>query len=209
MKRITRFSFVLVAFALTVPSIFAGEKGLPPGLQKKDKLPPGWEKKQGRESENAAPATPAAPATTTNAAKATPATPATPAPTATNAAAKAPAPERSARAMRADIDQRVQVLNTLDNKTAARRAGVAAIVKETGTTTRVIENLRKEFPDLGTGGLLIATEIAAQTKKPAANFVRQRVDGKPWARIAAEHNVKLETIEAKLARVEDAMRNVK
>jgi hypothetical protein len=217
MKKITRFSFALIAIALAVPAVHAGENGLPPGLQKKDKLPPGWEKKmkhQGEETATAAgtnavvvPATPAVPAAPSVS------TPAVPAPAVGSVPAKvpapAPAPERTARAVKADIDQRVQVLNTLDNKTAARKAGVATIMKETGLTTRAIENVRKEFPEVGTGGLLIASEIASQTKKPVINFVRQHKDGKPWTKIAAEHNVKLDTIDAKLARVEASMRAAK
>ena len=198
MRRFTRFSFGLIAVALALPALHAADKDLPPGLQKKDQLPPGLQKKEQlppglekRQVPDAAPATPVPPA----------ATPGTP--------AKAQVPERSAKAVKADIDQRITAVNTLDNKPAVRRAGVAAIVKETGTSEKVIENLRKEFPEIGTGGLLIATELAAKTKKPAANFVRQRVEGKSWTRIAAEHDVNLETIDAKLNRVEEAMRKAK
>lgn len=232
MKRILIIAWTA---ALAVTSLHAGDKDLPPGLQKKDKLPPGIAKKQGRTSKEAAPAAPgqtnvgAAPAPAPTIPGAT--APATPVPSATTPVvatpakpavpasapvvgtpaktAPAPAPERTTRELRADIDKHVQTVNTLDNKPAARRAGVSAIMKETGATAKAVENLRTQFPDLGTGGLLIAAEIASQTRKPAANFIRQRMDGKPWARIAAEHKVQLDGIDAKLARVESAMRAVK
>lgn len=188
MKRFTRFSFALITVALALPALYAADKDLPPGLQKKDQLPPGLQKKQPPE---VAPVTPVPPTGVPG------------------APAKAQVPERSAKALKADIDQRITAVNTLDNKPAVRRAGVAAIIKETGTTQKVVDNLRKEFPEMGTGGLLFATELAAQTKKPAANFVRQHTEGKSWERIATDHSVKLEPIDAKLARVEEAMRKAK
>jgi hypothetical protein len=222
---------VVCAVALSAATLHADDKdkdkdkGLPPGLQKKDKLPPGIAKKQKKGSEEAAsaatatPATPAAPGSNVVAAPAPATTPAVPppapvvtttakpaVPAPTTPVKPAPVPERSTRELRADIDKHIQTVNTLDNKAVARRAGVKAIMKETGATEKTIENLRKNYPELGTGGLLIATEISAQTRKPAANFVQQRAEGKPWAKIAAEHQVKLDGIDAKLGRVETAMR---
>jgi hypothetical protein len=57
--------------------------------------------------------------------------------------------------------------------------------------------------------LLMANAIAAQSKRPVGNLFRQHAEGKPWERIAADHQVNLEDLDGKLSRVETAMRNAK
>jgi len=199
----------VLALTLCAVIVHAGENGVPPGLQKKGGVPPGLAKKQRQAEEEiegktnvvAVPAVPA-PVNSGSGVHA-------PVPAAVPATPTAATPERSARAVKAEIDQRVEVVNRLDDRAPARRAALSAIAKETGASARALENQRREYPKIGTGGLLIANELAAQTKKPAGNFLKEHSEGKTWTRIAAEHHVKLDDIDAKLGRVEQAMQNPK
>src|SRR5688572_22356363 len=172
------------------------EKGLPPGLQKKDKLPPGIAKKQ-TEGTTAATNAPAAPAATTPGVTAPPtAVPRTPTPSAT-------------RGTKVDLSKRAQAVNSLDDREGVRRAGIAAIATETGADLSTVQRQHREHEKLGTAGLFFANAIAAKTGKPAGTYIRQHADGKSWEKIAEDNKVSFEELDAKLARVEAAMRSAK
>ena len=174
------------------------EKGLPPGLQKKDKLPPGIAKKQTGGTTAATnvivPDAPAAPVAKT------PGAPASPAP------APAPAP---ARGTKVDLGKRAQAVNNLDDREGVRRAGIAAIATETGADLSTVQRQHREHEKLGTAGLFFANAIAAKTGKPPGTYIRQHADGKSWEKIAEDNKVSFEELDAKLARVEAAMRSAK
>src|SRR4051812_19013625 len=123
----------LALLALTVMATSAAdEKDLPPGLRKKDKLPPGWEKKLGKEAETGkqtvTTATNTANGVVTDAKTAT--TPAV-APVVSAPPAKLPVQvkARSQQEVKASFEKNVHNVNTLDNKPPARAAGFAAIAK--------------------------------------------------------------------------------
>jgi hypothetical protein len=211
---------IAITFVCAISAVHAGdEKGLPPGLQKKDKLPPGWEKKQhsAQATTNApAVATPAAPAaaptsvpaapTTANPAPAVAATPAVAAPVKTPAPAPTPRPPKE---VKAEMNNRIESVNKLDNKTAARKAGMEAAAKETGVPLSKLQAQRKEHPDVGIGSLVMANSIAAQTKKKPGQLLENHQAGKSWAEIAKDNNVDMEALDAKLGRVEQSMKNAK
>ena len=113
------------------------------------------------------------------------------------------------RTAQVDLDRRTRAINTLDNRDAARRAGLAAIALETGLTVATLQKQRRDHESIGTAGLLLANSIAAKTKKPVGTYFRQHAEGKSWEKIAADNQVRLEDLEAKLTRVENAMRSVK
>jgi hypothetical protein len=178
------------------------EKDLPPGLQKREgNLPPGIAKKRG-------------PGETTTITTNIIVTnvivtniqgrvPAKPAPSSPGVATPA------TRTAQVDLDRRTRAINTLDNRDAVRRAGLAAISRETGLTVAALQKQRGDHDGIGTAGLLLANAIAAKTKKPVGTYFRQHAAGKSWEKIATDNQVNLEDLEAKLARVESAMRNVK
>ena len=189
-----------------VPPGLEKKGGVPPGLQKKDKLPPGIAKKQGNDAKEATPSAPAAPA---------PGTPAPGVPTPPAATPTAPKPETKTpdapplRQLRADITKHARAINTLDNRAPARRAGLEAIAKETGVSVPTLQAQHRQHQEVGTAGLFMANVIAGHTKRPAGNYLRQAAEGKPWERIAADNGVNLEDLDAKLGRLEEAMRNAK
>jgi hypothetical protein len=196
---------LLLSLAFAVTAVYADkdkdkdkEKDLPPGLRKKDKLPPGIAKRQGVQGTSITTNVIVTNVMVTNI-------------TVTNfpgrAATVPSAP--TVRQGKIDLDPRVRSINTLDNRDAVRRAGMAAIARETGVPLTTLQKQRAANENIGTGGLLIANTIAARTKKPAANYFSQHVAGKSWERIATENQVSLEELDAKLGRVEEAMRKAK
>ena len=200
MKKFTLMTLFAVAFTC---SVSAGEKELPPGLQKKDKLPPGIAKRGIAEERvvvvtntvvvPAAPA-PAAPAAVATATR-TPEASATTAPT--------------LRQLRVDITKHARAINTLDNRAPARQAGLEAIAKETGVSVPTLQVQHRQHQEIGTAGLLMANVIAVQTKRPAGNYLRQAAEGKPWEHIAADNGVNLESLDAKLGQLEETMRSAR
>ena len=207
MKKLTLIA--LVTAAVISPAVAADnkdkekDKGIPPGLQKKDKLPPGIAKKQAQET--TATPTPAVPVPAPQPVPPAPATPNAP---------KLPEPGKTPPApttgqLKVDLDKRARTINTLDNKTATRRVGLDAIAKETGVSVATLQAQHRQHQEIGTAGLLMANAIAAQTKRPAGAYLRQAAEGKPWVRIAADSGVNINELDAKLARVEEAMRDAK
>ncbi len=119
--------------------------------------------------------------------------------------------ERRQRAERrgapADIDRLVREINVLDNKPAAKRAGLAAISKETSIPLNKIEDARADHPTVGLAGLFMAHELSARTKKPVNQFIQEQQTGKSWTELARANRQDLATIEDKLARIQQAMEN--
>lgn len=111
------------------------------------------------------------------------------------------------RDTRIDIDRRIQAINRLDNKPAAKMAGLAAISKETAVPLPTIEAEVKQHPNVGLAGIFLAHELATHTHKPLDQFIRQRQAGKMWTEIATANGENLAAIDAKLTRIEEAMRN--
>jgi len=143
--------------------------------------------------------------------------PQTPAPASTPPPAPTPAPSRpkepvgtsparSAKEIKAEFERQMRQVNTLDNSAQKANAGLAAIAKETGVPLATIEAQRKQY-GTGTGGLLLANEMANATGKPAATFLKQR-QNREWDRIATENKFDLSTVLPKLDRVRASMEAV-
>ena len=114
-----------------------------------------------------------------------------------------------ARETKADIDQRISAINRLDNNKAALTAGMAAVSKETAVPLPKIEAEHKEHPNVGLAGLAVAHDLAVRTHKPVEHFLNARKAGKSWQAIAKDNGVTLAEVEAKLNRIEEAMRSAK
>jgi hypothetical protein len=227
MKNMILRTLLTTALAVSAFAADNEEKKLPPGLQKKEgKLPPGQAKKRGAGEEQVRTVTNTVYVTNTVTAAPTPgapATPTTPAVTTVPAVTKAPGTPNTAPAPKppvvpaatpvkvekADLEKRVKTVNNLADKEAPRRAGLDAISKETGVPLAKLQAQRREHDGIGLAGLTMANVIAGKTGKPAATYIRAHLSGKPWDKIATDNGVKLEELDAKVARVEEAMRNAK
>ncbi len=108
-----------------------------------------------------------------------------------------------------DIEKRIQTLNRLDNNPASMRAGMAAVSKETAVPLPTIEAEHKEHPSVGLAGLFVAHELATRTHKPVEQFLKAHASGKSWSQIAAANGENLDVLEAKLTRIESAVRDAK
>src|SRR5215211_6141702 len=106
-----------------------------------------------------------------------------------------------------DIDRRIQTINRLDNNASAKQAGMAAVSHETAVPLTTIEAEAKDHPTLGLGGLFMAHELSVKTKKPADQLIKTRQGGKTWSEIARDNNANLSDLDAKLTRIENALRN--
>lgn len=131
-----------------------------------------------------------------------------------NAADKEAQKERRAvraeqREAKADIDNRIMAINRLDNNQAAMMAGMAAVSKETAVPLPTIQAEHKEHPGVGLAGLAVAHELAVRTHKPVEQFLKARRADRSWQEIAKTHGVSLDELDAKLTRIEEAMRNAK
>src|SRR4051812_22678527 len=113
------------------------------------------------------------------------------------------------RADRGDIDKRIHEINTLDNRPSALRAGMAEASKQTAIPLRTFEEQHKAHRGVGLAGLFVANELAARTRKPAAQFIKQREEGKTWNELATANGESLDTLDSKLIQVENAMKNAK
>jgi hypothetical protein len=111
------------------------------------------------------------------------------------------------RETKADIDKLVRDINKLDNSPAAMRAGMAAVSKETAVPLPTIEAEHKDHPKVGLAGLFVAHELATHTSQPVDKFIKQHESGKTWTELATAQNQDLGSIEAKLSRIEAALKN--
>jgi hypothetical protein len=195
------FLALLVAASVGLQAADKGkEKDLPPGLRKKETLPPGIAKKRGADAGRTTVVTTNVIVTNVMVTNIQARTPHQPAPVVTQL------PRREAKV---DLDRHIRAINSLDNRDAVRRAGLSAVAEETGVSVSTLQKQRRGNPNVGTAGLLVANVIAAVTPGGVAVHFRQHAAGKSWERIAADHQVNFDELQAKLARVENVMRAVK
>ncbi|HWN95236.1 MAG TPA: hypothetical protein VNT99_09395 [Methylomirabilota bacterium] len=119
------------------------------------------------------------------------------------------AEKQEARETKGDIDKRIAAINRLDNNKPSLMAGMAAVSKETAVPLPKIEAEHKEHPNVGLAGLFVAHDLAVRTHKGVEHFLDARKKGRSWAEIAKANGVNADELEAKLNRIEDAMRNAK
>jgi len=108
-----------------------------------------------------------------------------------------------------DIDKRIEAINRLDNRPAALHAGMAMVSKETAVPLPKIEAEHKEHPKVGVAGLFMAHELAVHTHKSVDHFIQAHKDGKSWNELATANGEKLGQLDAKLAQIEQTMREAK
>ena len=113
------------------------------------------------------------------------------------------------RETKSDIESRIQALNRLDNNPSSMRVGMAAVSKETAVPLPKIEAEHKEHPGVGLAGLFVAHELSTRTHKPVEHFLKARGAGKSWAEVAVANGENLDVLEAKLSRIEQAVRDAK
>ncbi len=102
------------------------------------------------------------------------------------------------------MDRRLTRISALDRATAASNARFIAVSKETGVPIATLEAQQRAHP-VGSGGILIANEMAKATGKPAGTFLTQRLRGRDWTVIAEENKFDLAPVLPKLERVQASL----
>ena len=186
-------------------------KKAPPGLQKKDGVPPGQAKKKGQagsdgtSSATAAPA-PAPAATAPAAATATAAAPA-PAPAVAKAEA-APAKAVAPAEPKATLESnRLAINQATQSNPAMHKVALQHISKETGVSLEHLREQDKNFPEASDTGLLLGNVIAKKANVKFGDVIHARQNGKQWHEIAKAHNVDVGLLVQKSSQLVQTLRD--
>src|SRR4051812_9877401 len=101
-----------------------------------------------------------------------------------------------------ELDDRAQTVNALADKRGGMREALHDVSIETGVPMEELQAMRDKHPDVGPAGILIASVLADNTKKPAEQFLSRHVNGKGWAAIARDNDVPLDKINERLSHLE-------
>ena len=79
---------------------------------------------------------------------------------------------------------------------------VAAVSDITGVPQDQVQTLANSHPKAGAGGVLIASVLADETKKPPESFLQTHDSGKSWETIASDNKVSLDKLDLRLNHVQ-------
>ena len=102
----------------------------------------------------------------------------------------------------AKFDARAHSLNMSVEKNGTVADAYHAVSVETGVPQEKIDAMHKNHPKAGPAGILAACVLAAETKKDPDRFLTRFSNGRDWTSIAADNNVPIERLNARLERVE-------
>src|SRR5262249_16432432 len=103
---------------------------------------------------------------------------------------------------RAELDTRVQSVNSLAQRRGGTKDALHNISVETGVPIDRVQQMHDNHPNAGAGGIMVACVLADDTKAPANQFLSHHENGRSWASIARENNVPLDHINGKLDNLE-------
>jgi hypothetical protein len=109
---------------------------------------------------------------------------------------------QSRAANKDELESRAHTVNAMADKRGGMREAIHDVSVETGVPTETLQRMHDRHPDAGAAGLLIASVLADNTKKPAEEFLSRHINGKGWAAIARDNNVPLDKINGRLDRLE-------
>jgi hypothetical protein len=114
-------------------------------------------------------------------------------------------PSLPAQEGRERLQQQMRDVNDAANKPGRMKIAMERISTETGVPLEQVRAMHKRQPGAGASGILIACVLAAETKKSPERFLDRHVEGKSWADIAHDNNVKLAKLNVRLDNVERAL----
>jgi hypothetical protein len=98
----------------------------------------------------------------------------------------------------AHFKKRADQINAAAQKPGVMQVALKTISVETGVPLEKVRLHHQRHPDLGAAGLLLANVMAAETKKPPAEFLKDRQSGEGWLAIARENKVPVEKLNVRL-----------
>jgi len=105
------------------------------------------------------------------------------------------------------FEQKANALNQTVRKNGTMDTALREVSVETRLPQDEVQALRRNHPNAGASGILLAAVMADQTRKPAEAFLQSHVNGKSWESIAAENHVSVQTLEQKLNQMQRALNN--
>jgi len=112
------------------------------------------------------------------------------------------AAERDRASQRDELESRARTVNALADKRGGMKEAMHDVSVETGVPADQIEHMRDQHPDAGAAGIMIACVIADNAKGAPESYLTRHVNGKGWGAIAADNNVPLEKINARLDKLQ-------
>ncbi len=91
-----------------------------------------------------------------------------------------------------------QINSAAESNPAVMKEALHQISVETGVSQQKVQAQHQRNPQVGPAGLLVANELAAETKKAPETFIQEHLSGKTWEAIAKENNVSPDKITAKM-----------
>jgi hypothetical protein len=111
--------------------------------------------------------------------------------------------DRGTRAEQKDeLESRAHTVNALADKRGGMKEAMHDVSVETGVPAEQIDHMRDQHPDAGAAGIMIACVIADNAKGSPETYLTRHVNGKGWGAIAADSNVPLDKINARLDKLQ-------
>jgi hypothetical protein len=102
------------------------------------------------------------------------------------------------------LENRVKQINQ-DSKREGINVTLQRISTETGVSLDQVKSLRKNYSDVGPGGLMIACVLADETKKTPEQFLKNHTSGKKWGALARANKVSIDKLTQRLDRLDKAI----
>jgi len=107
---------------------------------------------------------------------------------------------------RNNLDFRAQRINSMAFQGGSRRQALRVVSNETGISVGRLQNMDAQNPAAGPAGLMIASVLANNTRNSPEQFVNRHANGRSWMQMAANNNVSIYRINARLDRLESSLR---
>src|SRR5438552_1113238 len=93
---------------------------------------------------------------------------------------------------------------------AAKKSGMMDVAlrdisAETSVPQDQVQTMANSHPKAGAGGVLIASVLADETKKPPESFLQTHDSGKSWETIASDNHVSLDKLDLRLNHVQSSV----
>ncbi len=99
----------------------------------------------------------------------------------------------------AHMDKRAREIDAITDKSPqAMETALNTISAETGVPVATVREQHRNHPKQHAAELMLANAMAKETKRDPEAFLGERDGGKRWFHIAADHNVSLDPLNARL-----------
>ena len=112
-----------------------------------------------------------------------------------------------AQSRNTSFEKKANAINEAAKKSGMMEVALRDISTQTGVPQDQLQAMHTKYPKAGPAGILLASVMAEQTKKPAETFLQSRINGKSWESIAAENKVSIRTLDQRLDQLQQGLNN--